>query len=660
MKLGTKIIGTLLLLTLAACGGGGGGSSAGSALPPASQPGAGGTLIPPSSAAVGTVSAKASAVSSGLPLSTKSKFRRAQSLRSTMGLTIASVEVDGAIYPGTAGSVPVVNKQTLTPVNNQVSIDLTFSNVPAGNNEWMLLNLIGIASDGSKLDLGWLASLVNVTANQGTSVGLGATSTQEYEVFHALLWDRILSSVDLADPALATTLATQIAAAGQTPDATAQLYTPIQLGAIFDSIVPNYIHNLTVDTSTLVNASYISILPDYTNKAENNLTASLYTDTGVYYPVPANNAYGPNNGGGGLAPCYAFSQQPAGPAPPTDPKVYDTCLRTFSVSPNQVFVLNNVYGGPVLVGMSDFTTPFTGGWTSLPSVGLAPAGTTAHVTQAATDQAIAVTDPQAIAFNCAWGMCGNFLTRGLPGFINPFYPRVGGDSNLVWANSNGFGPTSNIVHADTWGYANQAAAGLEFCANTETDPCASLASIAAAGNTYTVHREFTDPGTNFSYYKYAGSGGITSIGQGQRCNGGPQGMVAKTDGTSASGSFTTTTPFYVGYDGSPAWISLSGNSCDSNNVQYDMRAAATWSVSLTASDGTTYTGSMKSGYNYVNVPIDGLLKTIQVTSMTITYTMPANTAPPAGWGINYLYSYTNQNEAVVHGSIPATIKRHTI
>jgi hypothetical protein len=679
MKIASKIIGTLLLATLAACGGGGGGGGQ-TALVPHTPVGG---VNPPSSHAVGTVTAQAT-VTQGLALA-KSKYRRMQSLRATMGYTISSVEVKGILYPGYAGATPITNSQTLTPVNGAISISLTFSNVPAGNNEWMMLDLLAVAPDGSKFDLGQLASLVNVSASSASSVTLGAASTQTFEIFNAFNQMDGFSSVDMQDPAqISTDIAAAVTASGQTPDAATQLFTPLGLDSIFDNLKPKYTHNLAIQSPFTSGPQYVIAMPDYTNASENYLNANRQAVGDSSQLVYSYNYYGPHD----LTPCWLNSNgnpPVVGPGIPTPPKNTDFCQSDRYAPTNGLWTLNDVYGGPVMAGATNVywnSAPFTGGWISVASIPATAAGANPTLVTApsnTTDMPVTVNDAEALAFNCNSFNTGedfcDYYTSTQPGFANPFFPFNNGWTTGISAHyPNDFGSADPTLDLDTWGFANEPLAGLALCGNSSIDPCNNNAQgigldtiVSSPANMIT---EYVDPGSNFSYYNYqpVASTGVTAVGPGDVNCWTHQGIVVNTDGTSNSGSFTTTTPTYMGASASSTWLEIDGgayvtSSTDPTNpCAWDDLSAynATYTATVTATDGTVYTGKTdnNSGNTYAEMLIDGLSKTIAVKSITISYAMDNGAAPPAALGVEEIETWTNCNNCAAprHG---ATVRNGT-
>lgn len=635
----------LLVLSLAACSGGGG------ALPSAFPAGGG-----VSTASHGTGSVIAKATVSGGVSSTSSHYRRISSLRQSNGVSISAVEVDGTLYPGYAGSSPVTNQQTLVPVNGQISIDMTFSNVPAGNNEWMILRLYAIAPDGSKYDLGQLASLVNVSSGQSGSVTLSAASAQTFEVFAGLLAQYVFSSTDLQQPDLATKLARMIAGANQTPDAATQLYTPLELNAIDASIAKAFQRTLSI-TSDLTSAPIV-VVGDYSSAAELALQSNRVAVGLTWCPWPwcASTTSFPMPtmffGTGVGAPCFwsgSGSQPVTGPNPRPSPKPDSICTQNVSAG-----TVSNVYGGPLLVGGNNSSVPFKGAWVKVPGIAAGQTATAA-LQGTSTDMQITVKDPVAYAFPNTYG-CGpnsscDYSTQTAPAFLNQFSPWIQPTYNSGGAVIGTTFAASNTVDVNTWGNAGEPLSALLFCTNENLD--SQCQPLPAAGGTLTVQRQYYDSGSNFAYYNYLPGSGVTSVQQGYTSANSPQGMVVVTGG-SQTGTFTGNTPTYMGLVGSTEYLGIDGPCCGSleydnsaaTGTGYGLSTAATWSVTITDSNGNSYTGT--TGTPIANNPViqvNGLNKTVQVTKIAITYNVPNGTAVPAEWGIIDIYAYNQNNNS---------------
>lgn len=628
-----RLLSALLLLPLAACGGGGSASSVGvSPTLPQQHPSAPpiGTALPVAGL-VGNVSASAT-VSGGVGV--KSTLRQLSSLRAASGFTISSVLVTGAIYPSYGGQSVVTNKQTLTPVNNQISIDLPFTNVPVGNNAWLALHLIAQGTDGSTSDLGWLAGVVNVGTNQTTVAKLDAASTALYQVFQSFLVQSMFSSADLADPSFATTLATRVASTGQTPDASVALYTPTQLDTIGTALQPQYEPTLTVTSgetsSSARRSAQINILPDYNSTAERFLAAnrsglSCTSDKCALPNLPASNQnFTPSD-----YPRNSTATTVVGPAlgRPSTP----TRIRPTSAS-GSTATFKNVYSGPTLVGATSGSAPYSGGWVQLAKVTAANAAVT--VPSAATQTTVALNDPQLFAFPNQYCFRCEYSVQPMQNAIDPFVYTQLYYSNAVSLPSP-FDATHSTVQLRTWNDINLPLASLQFCTNAQVDRrCVPLPSV---GPSFDVQREFADPGTNFGYYNWQPGTGTASVATGY-AGSTPQGLIVTTGG-SATGSFVSTTPTYFGLTGSQMTINLNSGTYDSpSNVNFVDMPLAAWTVTATDDTGATYIGTSPPSMVGATVSFPTITKTVKVVRLVFAYAIPNGTPVPADFGISAIYS----------------------
>ncbi len=106
------------------------------------------------------------------------KRRISAALRGKKALSFSSIAVSATIYPGYAGAVPITNTTSIAPPSGSTyAATVTFANVPAGNNEWVLMTFTGIASDKSQYALGELLGVVNVSGSTANTATLTTTTT---------------------------------------------------------------------------------------------------------------------------------------------------------------------------------------------------------------------------------------------------------------------------------------------------------------------------------------------------------------------------------------------------------------------------------------------------------------------------------------------------
>jgi len=183
------------------------------------------------------------------------KRRVARSLPgSTPSLSFASVSVTGTLFPGDAGTTDITNSTTISPPTNGVyKAAVSFSNVPVHDNEWVILQFTGVASDGSKIALGELGGLLNVASGNTTSAALTVATTQNLQVFAGLLALGDISTYDLdKSPGLSATIAADTAALKINADPTTQIYSSGALGEILTALAQKFQRSLTISTSPAV------------------------------------------------------------------------------------------------------------------------------------------------------------------------------------------------------------------------------------------------------------------------------------------------------------------------------------------------------------------------------------------------------------------------
>ncbi|HTW84568.1 MAG TPA: hypothetical protein VMD91_10900 [Candidatus Sulfotelmatobacter sp.] len=263
----------VLAAMLAGCGGGGG-----HALVPSST-GSGNNVSVPNSKGHATVVASAKIAAATLPHVYDRKV--AASKRTTIAKVkaassqIASVEVDGTLYQGSASAVPVTNTQNVPLASDgTITVSETFSNVVPANNDWVVFAFYTVAGDGSKNAIGSLGTFVNVGSGT-TDTNLSAASTQTLQVAAGLLQLGALSTYDIEnDTTLASDLAAKIAAQGATVNSQTGVYDNNTLVTLLTSLVTAYERDLTI---TAANATEFSVVYDSSQPDENDLAYNAFT-----------------------------------------------------------------------------------------------------------------------------------------------------------------------------------------------------------------------------------------------------------------------------------------------------------------------------------------------------------------------------------------------
>ena len=606
-------------LSLTACGGGGSASTPG--LPstpqtPVTSPGA-----PITASAYGTVKAAATLSASGGPQlvasrSHRSTFSTLGHIRA-MGLSISKVKVYGYLYPGYAGSTMVQNEQDVTPSNNSVSVTMSFSNVPVGNNEWAIFDFQAVAADGSTFDLGSLAKIVNVGPN-GTSITLDQPSTLRFQALATLLANYYVSANDLkTNTSLETQLGQETSSLQADPNT--QLYSTTTLASWLQSVAANYAHALTITVPA--GATAVSVAADMTDPGEAHLAASfasLNTLIPWYNPNAAFNPFGfnPTSSLSG-APTYA-SMPAHTPSSSNVTPVTNSYLAAFEAVSGGTVTLP-VYGGPLLVGATDPSQP-VGIVQHVP----ATSGATGTVTLGAmtsTALNVPISDPQAAAFNTQPAVALNVLpgTAFTTNYFSVGPNGSGGAAADPVLDTSAFSSTNAAVQVNTWSPFMLPLSDYQLC-TVVNQVCAPISSTS----NLQVPEDIADDGQHLSYFNWAGTGAATdgTTGVTSNVNGGYS--IAWSNGTSFSIKTTTTT-----------WLP--------NYVQLYMGGLpGQTAVSATATDagGKTYTASYSS-YNWFYLSFPTISNSVKINSLTLTFALPMGS--PAS-GTSYLYMIRSWNQ----------------
>jgi hypothetical protein len=427
---------------LAGCGGGGSmlpNSVAGGSAPSGGVPFAG------DSRATASVTANATVAASRIPAlyrrsATAASRKTYDAVRHTS--SIAQVEIDGTLYQGAASAVTVTNVQKVTPAaDGTITVSETFSNVVPTNNDWISFEFFAIAVDGSKYDLGSLATIVNV-ANGGTNVTtLSAQSTQVVQVAQMLLATGHLSTYDIEQNAnLATDLATKLAATGVTANAQTQLLDPTSVTTAAGVIGPQYNADLTISVpaGTGSGNEEFTVAYDSSQQDENDLFYNVQQVTNQLQF--GNNAQpvitGPTSVAGAPNTQYTYGSTTLAFHSPSSGALHATPSyvgATMVVPGGSSVTFHNVYRGHLIVGAHDNggtppSSAASAARTSLavrqPSVAIGPIGpslggnalvapaapgasSTASVTLSNNWTQVQIADPQAVAFSVP-GASSNF------------------------------------------------------------------------------------------------------------------------------------------------------------------------------------------------------------------------------------------------------------
>jgi len=537
-------------------------------------------------------------------------------------LSLKNVTVTGTFFPGDAGNQTVQNSEVIATPSGAYSASLSFSNVPVHDNEWIVLEFTGNATDGSQIALGELAGLVNVTSSPKNSATLTEATTQTFQVFEALLQEGDLSTYDLDHTStLATSITSDSSGWGVSVDPTTHLYSIGGLTTLVNKIEPKFERDITISTSPSTNGA-ITLMRNWSNASEVNLALDFYYFD-YYYPLfvtlNAQNSPTVAAAWGSDSNCGLASQKDQN-VPPTGAATALTAEACVFGNLKGSLTLSNVYGGNLLLGAtSNYNgngTSFTGG--HLAVSGEAPGAKSYAVTMGATATTIAMNDPAGFAFGP--GFFGvNSLVSENGGFFN-VQPSYGAalQSNTVFslvepdnvdiparviAKSAPYGSVSphNQVEFDTFNAYDVPAADMGVCGGIS---CFTEASTG----TQTIVRPFVDAGTKLSYFNYKKGGTITAVAQGS-------GGYNLTFSGAGHGTLETTTATALfpnqeldfGFTGLP------------DNDQVTVQA-------YDASNSNVYIGVAPSSFGSASVRMN-VSQTVKIKEIliTISYSGPAST-----------------------------------
>ncbi|HWT07294.1 MAG TPA: hypothetical protein VN224_16125 [Xanthomonadales bacterium] len=509
------------LAWLCACGGGGGGG--------------GGTSIAPGPVSTQPPARSASSVAISGTLSGSGPYilsgrRRVNALRRTPStLTFGYIQVAGTLYTADAAAYELKNTTAISvPSNGVYSASLNFSNVPAGNNEWAVLEFTGVAADGSKLALGELAGLVNVGGSSTNTATLTAQTTVAFQLFGSLLASGLITPYDIDNTTnLSDVLAGQVGNSGVMPDPNTGTLTAGALQQLYNSTAPLFQRSLSISTNPSTSGSVV-LLRDYTNAAELNLENNLETllvDIGLP-PLDTPNAgsfFLRNSGVLGFdLKCGGFGVssgqlRTAGTTVTPVPSVVRSCSVP---NPTGTVAVRNVYGGNLMVGATNdpyqpgfvWSQPFTGGWT--------PASPRARqdsspitVSTASTELALSIVDPFDAAFPLSAAPFGVYPTFGTGRLsVTKFTTPKSSPIDPFRYVESGFSGSAETVVIDTFNPWNVPVANLSLCAQPVPLFVGIVLPACFASNAsqpFNILRPFTDDGTNLSYYNWVvgGAGG---------------------------------------------------------------------------------------------------------------------------------------------------------
>jgi hypothetical protein len=548
-RLTSWFLGSSIVSLLAVAGCSGGGSGPVSSLAPK---GTVATTAPGS--ALRQLTVKLVVPSSGqLPLLTTQARKDALRVKQRLDTSpqLGSIVFTGTLYPGYAGATPVVASSTLNTTSLPIGVSLGFNNVPAGNNEWVIVDAVGFDSangTGSRYDLGAFAGLAS-TGSPPAFATLDGGSTLRLQLALEAMGYGILSTYDLQnETSLDTDLGNLIGNSGQSANSATGLFTNSQLTSLIATMYAQYNRTLTIQGS--INAPEVaSLVDDYRSSVEDDFVENVNSTEYALSPLdnppvaaPYPVVYG--------APTYYDNQDeeilavvnrnraalpPHTPGSGGGPGEGNGGLyyvaQEFDASGGSVTLLH-VYGGALIVGMSAQPTttstppPFYGGFVGLGGRAINDS-TTETVPISTTDVGMSITDPQTVAMgydpysydqleelpandifeiNCA------YVTRCIDPTYNLAVTIVGNVENVT---------------LDSWNPWALLSSSLEFCTGIDCFPVQNDGS-------YTARSPFFDSGADLAYYGWSAAGGavttVTQVGDGYQVaySGGTSGYIGTT------------------------------------------------------------------------------------------------------------------------------------
>jgi hypothetical protein len=531
--------------------------------------------------------------------------------------TLGSVVFSGYIYPSYAGANVVYSTVTVNSSSVPSSVTLEFNNVPAGNNEFVLVQVEGCDSPsgtGSCLALGDLGGLVN-TGSAPAYGTITAASTLALQVAGSGILAGIVSLYDLENQ---TTLANDLPGvySGTSPDPNTGLFSDAQLSTILTQLASIYNRTLVVSVNTQT-PSEVSLVWDYRQQSEVNFVSNGYqlfsSQIGINPDDSPISVYGnPFFGSVAKVPLHTPYTSPTAAPDEVEAELYPTA--------NGSVTFQHVYGGDLIVGAATVpsatspTPPFYGALE-----GVAPRApgnsTTSNLTISGTAQiTMTVTDPQAAAFGSAGFSQQITATTGFN------YGCIDDSSTLCNLPEVSVGTPSGSSFPVTIGTWNPWAvtSGLELCGSMNCVP-------ESSGGSATFQEFFYDTGSNLSYFNwkpataYSLAGSITGVatdpteGYDISYSGGTNGFIAT----------TTTTYFKPGQI-----VKILSNS----------PTGTAWYVDALC-NGQTYTatGNSNNGDDAV-LSMTSIPATVQCGAVLVGFSLPSGSATS---GTVILYSINN-------------------
>lgn len=403
-------------------------------------------------------------------------------------VTFTKYEFDATLYPGAASALTISHKMTVAAksANPNVSASVTFTNVPLGNNEWVIVYLYGDGADGSQVFLGNLAGMVDA-ASASPKIVVTPASTLVFQCEMSMLESGLMTAADLESPTVATRVAAaakafKIVASPETGE-----YSSATLLAFVKAWAPSWQRYLLITPNA--NAQYVTVANDATNQAEDILQ---YNENQFYGGL----TYGIDRPYG--APCETdlYTQNPG-----KHFMVSHSCYGQWTIDTYDNAPKVPVYGNALIVGQVNYNFPIMTG--SNQKLSNLPAGKSRSVTLGTLTNG-QITVKTYAPFNWVEKTGASIVRNSVPGTIVPsgqYGDETGGGYGFYFWPSANWGVSSPGLYAMSWNPWDLPASAFEIC--SWRNACVGLSS----GKTLTINPPFYDPGSGMHYFGWAANQG---------------------------------------------------------------------------------------------------------------------------------------------------------
>jgi hypothetical protein len=525
--------------------------------------------------------------------------------RRTLSVAIQSVVVTGTVFPSYAGAQAVTSAATQNTTSIPSSTTLTFNNVPVGNNEWVVADVVGYDQPngaGSHVDLGELAGFVNVSSSP-SSVAIDTGSTRRLQVGVSGMLQGILSSYDIKnETTLDADLGAVISSAAADPNT--GLFSAAQMSSFMSTLYQTYNRTLSISTgstnpalATLVYNSSDGSEKNYAyNAIQTNALNANFAQLGTQSPTAGNVSLRVvGNPFSGVL--QSLLHTPSATPSPAAVEVHAEGV----AAPTGSVQIQHVYGGGLIVGMkgtvaADIATgAFTGGLQTL--VGRAP-GDSSTVTVGLQPSKITMTmqDPQAAAFvGAPYYQMSPATTQAYLldcNYSNSTDCRYGGSA------ISGVVGTAVTMVFDSFNPFGLPAASFQVCTGLDCFPLVN-------GATNAVRYPFYDGGNSLSFYGWAPVAGsaVTAISQ-------PLSGGYALDYSGSSGAIQSATPAYF-------------HPQQDIQVLSDAPAGTTWTATITCSGQVLQNTGVQQGGGFADIYVLNVASVTQCSPINIRFTLPA-------------------------------------